>query len=104
MVLIGVDGLHACLAARAVPDERVAVLVAQHVAQLLQLALQRLNAVGLLYSEACQSCEAEGYVHKSAGHDDGLCKVGCRKEVIVESWQTAGPFLQPYGWSSGAVG
>ena len=48
MVFVGVDRGKACLAGFAIPIEGVVVLVVDDIAHLLQLGLERLDAVGLL--------------------------------------------------------
>ena len=78
VVVVRVDRLQRRLAARAVPDERVAVLVAQHEAQLAQLALQRLDAVGFLDAQRSQTREAERY---AAQRSNKIGRASCRERV-----------------------
>lgn len=73
MILVGVDRLETRLAGLAIPNQRVIVLVINHVTHLLQLLLQCLNAVGLLDLETGKAGELKLYAQGTAGYNDGLC-------------------------------
>ena len=73
MILVGVDRLETRLAGLAIPNQRVVVLVINHVTHLLQLLLQSLDAVGLLDLETGKTGELKLYAQGTAGYNDSLC-------------------------------
>ena len=87
MILVGVDRLETRLAGLAIPNQRVIVLVINHVTHLLQLLLQCLDAVGLLNLETGKTGELKLYAQGTAGYNDGLCKVWRTAEIVVETRQ-----------------
>ena len=72
MVFVCVDRSERRLAGFTIPDERIVILIANHITHLLQFRLQCFDTVGFLDLQTGKTGKLELDTKGAAGYDDGL--------------------------------
>ena len=75
MVFVGVDRSERRLAGFTIPDERIVILIANHITHLLQFRLQCFDTVGFLDLQTGKTSKLELDTKGAAGYDDGLSQI-----------------------------